>query len=107
MNPPAIELSIPDSDWEPIGPERWESPAEEAEKMRWSRIIHRGGVKINGASFHLEGWAVEYDEHDHMQVADYQDEDLGLIHRGVGADGSWDTLTIGDREYVLVMSPYC
>jgi hypothetical protein len=106
----ALALTIPDEAWDPIGPDMGELdedvPAEKADRLFWSRILYRPGVTINGVGFHLEGWAVEYDEDAHMQVADWQDEALGQIHNAVGADGSWDTVTINDREYVLVMSPY-
>lgn len=102
----ALALTIPDDAWDPIGPDN-DTPAEQADRLLWSRILYRPGVRINGVGFHLEGWAVEEDEDAHMQTAEWDDESLGLIHNAVGADGSWDTVTVNGREYVLVMSPYC
>lgn len=103
----AIDLRITDDQWDAIGPQYGDEPAEAKESLLWSRIIHRGGVRINGVGFHLEGWAVEYDEDEHRHTALWDDDNLGHVHMGVGADGSWDTVTVNGREYVLVMSPYC
>lgn len=111
MTTDSITLTLADDEWQPIGPDMGDlddnTPAEEADRLLWSRIMYRPGVRINGTGFHLEGWEVEYDEDAHRQTAVYQDEELGLVHQAVGADGSWDTVTVRDREYVLVMSPYC
>ena len=93
----AIKLTIPDSAWQPAG---------EDEPDEWARIILRDGVTINGTGFHLEGWAVETAAGD-VQHAVSDDENLGYVHLGVGADGRWETVTIREREYVLVMSPHC
>lgn len=97
---PPLALTIRDDDWDPIAPSDhgWDDP--------WSRILYRPGVTINGVGFHLEGWAV-YDADDGTQTACYDDDGLGALHQGVGADGHWDTVTVRGREYVLAMSPYC
>lgn len=104
-----LRIEIADDQWDPIGPEDEDddTPASVADDLRWSRILYRPTLRINGVGFHLEGWAVEYDEDRHMQEAVYDDENLGHVHTGVGADGSWDTVTVNGREYVLVASPYC
>ena len=102
-----LALTVADEDWEPIGPDDEDElmPAERADFERWSRIMYEPGVTINGVGFHLEGWAVT-NVADH-QLADYDDDGLGLLHTAVGADGSFETVEIRGREYVLVMSPYC
>jgi len=107
----SLALTIADDEWDPIGPDMGDldddTPAEKANRLLWARIIYRPGVRINGVGFHLEGWAVEDDEDTHTQTAEWDDESLGLVHNAVGADGSWDTVTVNGREYVLVMSPHC
>ncbi len=42
-----------------------------------------------------------------VQRAVCDDEALGLVHEAVHGDGHFDTLTIRDREYVLVATPTC
>jgi hypothetical protein len=32
---------------------------------------------------------------------------LSLIHQAVAAEGHWQTLEIGGREYVLIATPFC
>ena len=91
-----MNLTIAEDRWAECGPR--EDPG--------SHLILEGGATINGVGFHLEGWAVTVTD-DGIQTADTDDEGLACVHRGVGAEGHWQTVEIRGREYVLVMSPYC
>jgi hypothetical protein len=62
-------------------------------------------VTINGVAFHVDAYAVRMVNG--VQTADQLDEDLADIHRIVGADGPFQTIRIGRRYYVLVLTPHC
>lgn len=98
---PAIQplhLSIPDDQWLPnaglddprsglVGPD----------------------VVINGVSMHVEAWEVtdENDADGVQQVAPVWEDEYAELHSAVHADGGFQTLRIGDRNYVVVISPHC
>lgn len=94
-----LHLDIPDSEWEPnmglddpcsglIGPK----------------------LTINGSTerifLHMEAWQVVNTEHG-QTPADVWDEEYNLLHAAVGADGSFLSLRIGDRDYIVVITPHC
>lgn len=54
---------------------------------------------------HVEAYAVERD--DDMQIWTTNADELSAIYAAVGADGGWQTVTINDRDYVLIATPYC
>ena len=95
-----LGIATADDDWEDIA--EGDCPDDPG-----ARILLRGGLTINGVSFHLEGWAVGVNEEDGVQRAVYDDENLGYIHLGVGADGRWETVELRGREYILIASPFC
>jgi len=64
-------------------------------------------MSINGCPMHLEAWEVSYDEEQGIQFLVDGADDLDNLALAVGADGHFQTVEIGDREYVLVASPYC
>ena len=62
---------------------------------------------VNGLPLHVEAIEVEIGDGDVQQANDTSDELLALIHDAVGADGHWQTLDIGGRDYVLIATPFC
>lgn len=62
---------------------------------------------INGLPMHLEAWAVDYDEAGIQQPADEYAEDYEKLHEAVHADGSFNTISIRGRDYIVVASPFC
>lgn len=90
----AVRIDIPDDAWEADcigvdGPDRLLTT-----------------INVNGLYMHLEAWHVRPDERGD-QVCEFDDEAFGLLHTAVGADGSFSTVTIRGREYILIASPYC
>jgi hypothetical protein len=61
-------------------------------------------VTICGVDFHVDAFAVRMVKG--VQTASQYDEDLGDLHRIVGAEGPFQTVTIRRRNYVLVLTPY-
>lgn len=90
------ELTISDDRWVATGNEELPGGAE---------ALLVAPIRINDTFFHLEAWQVEVV--DSIQQALQRDEELGLIYNAVGANGHWDTVTIREREYVLVATPFC
>ena len=86
---PSVE--IPASAWQPA--------AEDG-----SRLITT--VVVNGLPLHLEAIEVSTDEYGIQRGCGDADESLATIHEVVGAEGHWQTVTIGGRDYVLIASPY-
>ena len=92
-----IQITIPDDAWEPN--DALEDPR--------SRLLCQ--IVINDCPMHLEAWQVSYDEASlgRLQFLVDGGDELDAIAGAVGADGAFQTVEIGDREYVLVASPYC
>lgn len=62
---------------------------------------------INGLRMHLEAWAVETDKAGIQQgVAEYG-EDFESLYEAVHADGHFNTIEVGGREYIMVAYPMC
>lgn len=72
-----------------------------------ARLIAEPALVIAGCPMHLEAWAVHYDEQRQMQVADTDDDDMTNLYHAVHADGSFETVDIDGRDYVLVATPHC
>lgn len=90
-----IELSIPDDEWQP-------NPGlnDPLSGLAGPTVI------INGLPMHMEAWQVVNSDEGQEAVDTWAEEYFGL--RGaVHAYGAFQTLTIGDREYVVVLSPHC
>lgn len=63
-------------------------------------------LTINGVDHHLEAIAVNADSAAQCAEAPELDDDLGLFLEAAHADRPFDTVQIGSRDYVLVMTPY-
>lgn len=92
-----VELLLPD--------ETWRDNAELDDphaRLAWGE---NALLTINGTPMHVEAWAVEEvnDIQEHLEAP----EDLAKLHAAVHGDGPFRTTTINDRDYVLVLSPYC
>lgn len=94
-----IQVTIPDDAWRDIG----EKPTE--------RLL--ANVTINGVPFHVNAFSVYVDDGSHGEQRAFDgDEDLAMIHAALGADGHWSTVSIRgvdghERDYVLILEPYC
>lgn len=63
-------------------------------------------VGVNGWWFHAEAWEVADDESQVQRATDPEcEEQLGAIHAALGCDGPFQTLSIGERRYVVVIYP--
>lgn len=63
-------------------------------------------VTINGLSMHMEAWQV-FDTDDGYVPVDTWENEYAALHEAVHADGPFQVLTIGERKYVIVLSPHC
>lgn len=88
-----IQITIPDDAWEPN--DAFDDPR--------NRLLVQ--IVVNDCPMHLEAWEVTYSQE--LQVLVDGGDELDAIGSAVGADGHFQTVEIGDREYVLVASPYC
>lgn len=88
-------LGIPDSAWRPL--DGLEDPLSG---------LAGPTVTINGLSMHMEAWQVFTTDHGHVPVDAWEYEYASLCD-AVHADGPFQTLKIGEREYVIVLSPHC
>ena len=70
-----------------------------------SRLITT--LVVNGWPMHLEAIEVSIGGGRLQQASGATDETFAAVHSAVGADGPWETLSIGGREYVLIGTPYC
>jgi hypothetical protein len=91
-----IPITIPADQWEPAGPD--EDPLAS---------LAGPNLVINGLSMHLEAWAVVNDDEKFTQDPVVADDEYNLLHAAVHADGSFNTVRIGGRDYILVASPFC
>lgn len=90
------QIDIPDTAWKPVGDE--ELPGGEQAKLTTT-------ITIAGTDMHLDAWQIT--PGDAGQGALQDDDGLSEVAFGVGADGHFETTTIGGREYVIVATPYC
>lgn len=73
-----------------------------------SRLLAHDALVINGCSMHVEAWEVAVDDQGLQHATAVEDDgDFDSFYEAVHADGHFNTVTIGEREYVLVISPYC
>lgn len=96
--PQNFVLVVPDDAWDWCGD-------EEQDPSRRTRAT--ATITINGVMFHLDAWLVKDSEPFETQEMVEGDSDVDAIHGAVYADGSFETVTIEGREYVLVATPYC
>jgi hypothetical protein len=62
-------------------------------------------IVINGVSLHLD--AAEVVRGGVQEGPGELAETVAAVHEAVGANGSWQTLRIAGREYVLIATPFC
>jgi len=91
-----VNLTLPDDLLHPAGEDAGAAPAA------WLY----GVLTINGVDHHLEAIAVL--DVDGVQTAEAPslDENLGLYLQASAAERPFDTVAIGDRRYVLVLTPF-
>lgn len=96
-------LSIPDEAWRAAG-----DPADTAEERTADeRSLVTAVVTINGTFHHLVAYEVTVGDDGMVTPADGdKSEEIDGYYAAAGALGSFDTTTIGDREYVVVMTPF-
>jgi hypothetical protein len=90
-----LHLSIPESEWQP-------NPGFE------DPLVGLTGptLVINGLSMHVEAWQVTDTGIDQDPAATWSEE-YNLLHAAVHADGSFQTLRLHGRDYIIVISPHC
>ena len=96
-------LSIPDEAWRVAG-----DPADpEEDRTADERSLLTAVVTINGTFHHLVAYEVTVGDGGMVTPVDGdKSEEIEGYYAAAGADGSFDTTTIGDRKYVVVMTPF-
>lgn len=91
-----MTIDIPDHLFKPVGEDVG------AAAHAWLRAV----VTIRGVCHHLEAIAVE--DHDSFQGAEAAklEEALDSYAEAAASDRPFDTVPIGSRRYVLVMTPF-
>lgn len=92
-----LHLTIPESEWEPNA-----GLADPLTGLIGPTLV------INGLSMHVEAWQVTTEpDADFPQepASDWIDE-YESLHAAVHADGSFQTLRLFDRDYIVVISPF-
>jgi hypothetical protein len=93
---PTFTVRVPDASW------------EENDGMDDPSDRLRVTLMVNGRyPMHFEAWAVTYDDNEMVQHLPDHDDDLDLFATAVGSDGSFQTISIRGREYILLASPFC
>jgi len=87
-----LALTIPDDEWEDVSEDR---PAG-------SRLAWTGSLTIAGAGLIVEAWEVREDDN-HVQQSVAYPEDLD--HLAAIYETAFGTVTINEREYVIVAIP--
>ncbi|HEY1292853.1 MAG TPA: hypothetical protein VGJ60_07240 [Chloroflexota bacterium] len=91
-----VQITIPDDAWEP----------NDGLADPRSRLL--ATISINDCPMHLEAWEVRVNEEGIQEPTAIEDDgDFWNLYAAVGADGHFQTVEIGGREYILVASPYC
>lgn len=92
--PPMV--TILESDWEPTGDEGFE-------QERLNAVL-----QIGNTYFHVLAIAVHTNE-DGVQVATCEghEAEINQVYDVVGGDGPWETVRINDRDFVLIITPFC
>ena len=95
---PALELVIDDSLWEESGVDDYDRSARLSTVICINRVFH-----------HLEAYAVVENGKTHIQEpADIAFEtNLDGLCSVAEPNGHWQTVKIRDRDYVLVVTPFC
>lgn len=100
-----FRITVPDDAW------RHRGGNEDPGARLGATVAVTAHSPVEGKStlyMHLEAWAVHVDEQDIQTTVDFDfDEDLAMLHAAVGAEGHFETLYVGGREYVVFASPFC
>ena len=81
-----------------IDPDAWRSISDDGSWLKCN-------IAVNGLPLHLDALEVG----DAGLVQDLRGElasALAALHEALAADGPWETLRIGDRDYVLLATPF-
>jgi hypothetical protein len=100
MNRVAIDIHIPDEAWEKTG----DCGGDEDHEDPNARLLV--AIHINGVPHHVEAFAVEEADGIQKPHPDFEYEYEGMCQMSQ-PDGSYQTVSINERDYVLSMSPYC
>lgn len=91
-----IQVRFPDLQWEPN-----DAMDDPGAQLRGPVLV------VNGLPLHMEAWAVTYDEEGMQQGAEEWVDDFEKLHEAVHADGSFSTMTLNGREYIVICTPFC
>lgn len=94
----ALPVTIPDSAWED-----WGVADQERERSRLGTSL-----SINHCHLHVEAIEVTVGNDGVQRAADpYWEDSLGEWFVASGSDGHLSTVSIGEREYAVFLSPFC
>lgn len=93
-------LHIPEEAWEACGPEEdTGEPGDPTAELTCTVIV-------NGVSFHADAYAVVSADFGLEAAHPNFEEDLDRVYAAAHADGRFDTVEIGEREYVVAITPH-
>lgn len=85
---------------------RWEACGDELAGDRHDRLLTT--IVVNGCPMHLDARRIIADDGSQQAfAAGAYPDDAGPLSDALGADGPWQTIGLGDAEYVLFASPHC
>ena len=88
-------LEIPESEWHETG-------------AVGDRSHLLAAITVNNLDFHVEAFEVnDLDPFGQVAAQKYHDEAFERWSAAASPDGPFETVSIGGRNYVLFMSPFC
>lgn len=94
-------LTIPAEMWESTGPESDPTARLTGPPLAVMDHLHEAGLAM-----HVEAWAIDGDATFQSPTPEYEEE-YEALRAAVGAQEPFQTLTINDREYIVVITPHC
>jgi len=93
-------LHIPEDAWEACGPEEdTGEPGDPTAELTCT-------VVVNGVSFHADAYAVVSADFGLAAAHPDHERDLDAVYAAAHAEGRFDTVEIGGRDYVMVLTPH-
>ena len=91
-----------------IPEDAWQDNSDTTSRAMKRTLLY-ASVSINGTGFHCEAFEVRYQDDELRQevVNENLAEKFEAYLTAGDGDGSLETMTIGGREYVVFLSPFC
>lgn len=93
-------LHVPEDAWEACGPEEDTGEAGDPTAELTCTVV------VNGVSFHADAYAVVSTDGCQEAAHPYHEGDLDAVYAAAHAEGRFDTVEIGGRDYVVVLTPH-